>query len=450
MRVPLSWLREYVDVTLDVDELAERLTLAGLEVGAVERVGADWARDKIFVAQVVGVRPHPNADRLTLVTVDYGQGRQQEMVTGAPNVRVGDQGQKVVFAAEGARLIDGHADDGRILTLKPTRIRGVLSAGMVCSEKELGLGTSHEGILILPDDAPVGTPLADYLGDTVLDIDLTPNLARCLSIVGVAREVAALIGQTVRLPSTDWLAEGAPIAGRVEVVIEDPQLCNRYVAALIQGVSFGPSPYVMQRRLLLAGMRPINAVVDVTNYVMLEWGQPLHAFDYRRLRNRQGQTIDEAGPDGEPPAITVRRARSSETMVTLDGVHRALTPDMLVIADGVGPVAIAGVMGGLETEVTDQTTDILLESANFDFINNRRTAQALRLPSEASYRFGRGIPASLGWPAAHRAAELMRRLAGGVIADGVVDAYPVPQRKVAVEITQAEVQRILGVPLSVA
>lgn len=447
MRVPLSWLSEFVDLTVSVEELAERLTLAGLEVAAVERVGADWDRDKIFVGEVVAVRPHPHADRLTLVTVRYGEGREKEVVTGAPNLKVGDRGQKVAFATAGARLIDGHADDGRILILKPTTIRGVLSDGMVCSEKELGLGPDHSGILILPDDAPVGTPLADYLGDTVLDLDLTPNLARCLSVIGVAREVAALTGQRVRLPSTDWVAEGEPIAGQVEVEIADPDLCNRYVAALIKGVRHGPSPYRLQRRLILAGMRPISAVVDITNYVMLEWGQPLHAFDYRRLRNRRGETVDEAGPKGEPPVIIVRRARPGERIVTLDGVERALTEEMLVIADGVGPVAIAGVMGGLETEVTEATTDILLESANFDFINNRRTAQALRLPSEASYRFGRGVPASLTLPAARRAAEMMRHLAGGTIAQGVVDVYPVPQKQVTVDLTPAEVRRILGVEI---
>jgi len=447
MRVPLGWLSEYVDLTLDVEELAERLTLAGLEVAAIERVGTDWDRDKIFVGEVVAVRRHPNADRLTLVTVNYGEGRQQEVVTGAPNLQVGDSGQKVVFATTGARLIDGHADDGRILTLKPTKIRGVPSEGMVCSEKELGLGPDHSGIIILPDDAPVGKPLADYLGDTVLDLDLTPNLARCLSMIGVAREVAALTGQEVRLPSTDWVAEGAPIAGQVEVEIEDPDLCNRYVAALIGGVQIGPSPYSIQRRLMLAGMRPISALVDITNYVMLEWGQPLHAFDYHRLRNRQGQTIDEAGPEGKPPIIIVRRARPGEEIVTLDGVQRELTDDMLVIADGVGPVAIAGVMGGLETEVTEETTDILLESANFNFINNRRTAQALRLPSEASYRFGRGVPASLSLSAARRAAEMMHTLAGGTIAQGVADNYPLPQKQVMVEITPAEVLRILGIEI---
>ncbi|MBC7222845.1 MAG: phenylalanine--tRNA ligase subunit beta [Anaerolineae bacterium] len=448
MRVPLSWLAEYVDLTLDVEELAERLTLAGLEVAGIERVGADWDRDKIFVGEVVAVRPHPNADRLTLVTVRYGEGLEKEVVTGAPNLKVGDHGQKVAFAIAGARLIDGHADDGRVLTLKPTKIRGVLSDGMVCSEKELGLGPDHSGILILPDDAPVGRPLADYLGDTVLDLDLTPNLARCLSMIGVAREVAALTGQRVRLPSTDWVAEGEAIAGQVEVEIDDPDLCNRYVAALIKGVQHGPSPYRIQRRLILAGMRPISVIVDITNYVMLEWGQPLHAFDYRRLRNRQGQTVDEAGPDGEPPVIIVRRARPGERIVTLDGVARELTEEMLVIADGVGPVAIAGVMGGLDTEVTEATTDILLESANFDFISNRRTAQALRLPSEASYRFGRGVPASLSLPAARRAAEMMRQLAGGTIAQGVVDNYPVPQKQVTVHITPAEVRRILGVDLA--
>jgi phenylalanyl-tRNA synthetase beta chain len=448
MRVPLSWLKEYVDITLPVEELAERMTLAGLEVAAIEHIQVPedrptWDPEKIVVGEIVEVRSHPNADRLTLAVVDYGGDEPETVVTGAPNIKVGDAGLKAPFARRGARIYDGHVEGWKLSSLKPGKIRGIRSEAMVCSEKELGLRDAHEEVLLLPRNAPVGVPLADYLDlsriptyDVVLDLDLTPNLARCLSIIGVAREVAALTGQQLRLEEPRMLAEGPPIEGHIEIEIADPDLCSRYSATLIRGVRIGPSPYWMQRRLTLAGMRPINNIVDITNYVMLEWGQPLHAFDYRMLR---GRTDDEA------PAIIVRRAQPWEIMTTLDDIERTLTPDMLLITDPGGPVAIAGVMGGFESEVTSKTTDILLESANFDNISNRRTSQALKLPSEASQRFGRGIPASLTIPTVKRATELVRQLAGGVIAQGIADAYPVPQETVTVEITPAEVERIMGV-----
>lgn len=327
------------------------------------------------------------------------------------------------------------------MTLKPSKIRGIPSEGMVCSEKELGLSDDHEGIIILEDEAPVGTPLADYLGDTVLDIDLTPNLARCLSVIGVAREVAALTGQKARVPSPVALAEGKPIDGQIEIVIDDPDLCNRYSAMLVRDVKIGPSPRWMQRRLTMAGMRPINNVVDITNYVMLEWGQPLHAFDCDWLRPAR---------KGGPPAIIVRRAKRGEKMTTLDGVARDLTPEMLLITDGGGPVAIAGVMGGLDSEVTAKTRNVLIEAANFHAINNRRTSQSLKLPSEASYRFSRGIPATRTELAANRAAELMRALAGGAVAKGLADNYPVKQQQRTVHLRPAQVERVLGVRMETA
>jgi phenylalanyl-tRNA synthetase beta chain len=450
MRVPLSWLKEYVDITLPVEELAERITLAGLEVAAIEHVQVPddrpvWDPEKIVVGEIVEVRPHPNADRLTLAVVDYGGDEPETVVTGAPNIKVGDAGLKAPFARRGARLYDGHVDGWKLSTLKPGKIRGIRSEAMICSEKELGLRDSHEEVLLLPHDAPVGVPLANYLDlasipthDIVLDLDLTPNLARCLSIIGVAREVAALTGQQLRLEEPQMLAEGPPIEGQIEIEIADPDLCSRYSATLIRGVKIGPSPYWMQRRVNLAGMRPISNIVDITNYVMLEWGQPLHAFDYHQLRGRA---------DDGPPVIIVRRARPGEVMTTLDDVERTLTPDMLLITDPGGPIAIAGVMGGFESEVTSETADILLESANFDNISNRRTSQALKLPSEASQRFTRGIPASLTIPAAKRATELMRQFAGGVIAKGIADAYSVPQKTVTVETTPAEVERIMGVAI---
>ena len=306
----------------------------------------------------------------------------------------------------------------QIATLKGRKVRGVYSDGMVCSERELGLSDNHEGVLILEDDAPVGTPLAEYLGDQILELEILPNMARCLSVLGVAREVAALTGGRVRVPEPTMLEAGEPIAGKVRVAIADPALSRPLRGHADQRRrASGRRPGWMQRRLRLAGIRPISNVVDVTNYVMLEWGQPLHAFDYDVLVRRAKGV----------PEITVRPAYPHEVLVTLDGVARALTPERLVIADTAGPIAVAGVMGGAETEVTAATTAILLESANFHFVSIRKTTQALKLPSEASTRFGRGVPPAQAEPAARRATELIRTLAGGTVARGVADCYPTPQ-----------------------
>jgi phenylalanyl-tRNA synthetase beta chain len=441
MRVPLSWLKEFVHWDLSTEALAERLTLGGLEVKAIDKIGAEWDPTKVFVGRVVGVRQHPDADRLVLVTVDYGAGAPLEVVTGAPNLHVGDVGQKVVFATVGARLIDGHSETLRYTTLKKGKIRGVASEGMVCSEKELGISEAHEGILLLPDDAPSGQPFQAYWGDTVLDLDLTPNLARCFSIAGVAREVAALLDVSAKLPDYELLAGGAPIAGQLAIEIADTDLCPRYSAALIKNVTIAPSPQWLQRRLLLAGMRPINNIVDITNYVMLELGQPLHAFDYRLVRPR---------PGGGEPTIIVRRAQKGERMKTLDDVERAFSDDMLLITDGGGPVAVAGVMGGLESEISDATADILLESANFAFISVRRTSAECKIPSEAATRFGRGVDPELTLVALRRAAGLMQSLAGGQVAEGFADCYPRPATTKVIDFPVSEVDRLLGISLSAA
>ena len=443
MRVPISWLKEFVDIPLLIEELAERLTFAGLEVAAVERIGVPgsplpWDRERLLVGRVREVAPHPNADRLVLATVEYGTERVKTVVTGAPNLRVGDQGQKVAFALEGARLWDAYADTPQIATLKGRKVRGIYSDGMICSERELGLSDEHEGVLLLEEDAPLGVPLVDYLGDEVLELEILPNMARCLSVLGVAREVAALTGGRARVPQPTMREVGEPIAGQVRVAIADPALSARYTATLIRGLRIGPSPQWMRRRLRLAGIRPISNVVDVTNYVMLEWGQPLHAFDYDALVRRARGV----------PEITVRPAHPGEVLTTLDGVTRALTPDRLVIADSAGPVAVAGVMGGAETEVTDATTSVLLEAASFQFVSIRRTTQALKLPSEASARFGRGVPPAMAEPASRRATELIRTLAGGTIAQGMADCYPAPQAPVAVTLGTADARRILGMDVA--
>jgi phenylalanyl-tRNA synthetase beta chain len=453
MKVPLGWLRDYVDLNLPVAHLVDRLTLAGLEVAAVrvfgltppegvvvkaEDAGPVWDRDRVVVGKVLGVERHPNADRLTLVTVDYGGTEPRTVVTGAPNLQVGDRGQKVIVALSGAVLFDGHADGKVLKELKASKIRGVASDAMVCSAFELGISEEHEGIILLEDNAPVGVPLAEFMGDIVLEVDVTPNLARCLSMIGVAREVAALTGQVVRLPPVKVVAEGPPVDGKVRIDIADAKLSARYAATLIQGLTTAPAPGWMQRRLAYAGMRPISNVVDVTNFVMLEWGQPLHAFDYDRLVERAG---------GKVPAITVRLAHPGESLVTLDGVHRKLKADNLVIADAVGPVAIAGVMGGKDSEVTAATGNILLESANFDFVSVRRAMQALNLPSEASLRFSKGIHPETAAPAARRAAELMRQHAGGTVCRGLVDCYPAPLAPQVIALDMREVRRLLGIDL---
>lgn len=450
MRVPLSWLSDYVDITLPTKELTERLTLAGLEVAGVEQIGDWWDPETLVVGHVVGVSPHPDADRLVLVDVDYGGEEPQRVVTGAPNLfayREVDELPvlKVAFAREGAVLVDAYSDETPRpkKKLKASKIRGVRSAGMVCSERELGISEEHEGIILFPEDAPLGMPLKEYLHDAIIEIELTPDMARCLSVIGIAREVAALTNAALHLPKDDWQATGDDNANDyVAVEIADPDLCNRYTAVMIKDVEIGPSPAWMQQRLTQAGMRPINNIVDITNYIMLEWGQPLHAFDYDIL-------VERAERVGESkPTIIVKRATANEKFTTLDDVNRALDESMLMITDKAGSIAIAGVMGGQESEVNESTKNILLESATFEGINNRRTAAQLRLPSEASYRFARGVPATLNPLAARHAAELMREYAGGRVVPGIVDTYPVPQKEPIVYTTVSDMRRLLGMEVS--
>jgi len=454
MRVPLSWLREFVDIPVSPEALAERLTLGGLEVASIDYVGTTapelspwapeldkpvpppyipWDPERVLVGELLEVQQHPNADRLTVPLVGYGGGRSVAVVTGAPNIRPGMRGQRVALALSGARLIDGHSDTRRWLTLKPTKLRGVQSEGMLCSELELGLSDEHEGILFLPDDAPVGTPLREYLGDVVLDIDLTPNLARALSIVGVAREVAALLDVPLRLPDPVLVAEGPDIAGRARVSVENADDCPRFTLGLIEGVTVGPSPWWMQHRLRMAGMRPISNIVDVSNYVMLEWGQPTHTFDADLIVDRH---------------LIVRRARPGETLRTLDGQDRTLGPEHIAVADPSGPEGLAGVMGGAETEVSETTRNVLLEAAIWSTTAVRKTAQHFRLPSEASYRFQRGVDYELPPIAQRRALELIREIAGGTVANGIVDVYAKPWRPLHLELPASEVRRLLGVEIA--
>jgi phenylalanyl-tRNA synthetase beta chain len=453
MKLPLSWLRDYVDIKISPEELAQKLTFANLEVEEMQYIGIPrphgshatgdkpelaWERDKIFVGEILSVEQHPNADRLTLVNVAYGAAEPIKMVTGAPNIQVGKRGYKVALALEGARLFDGHQDGWKLMTLKKSKIRGIESGSMVCSEKELGLSEEHEGIILLPDDAPVGTPLVDYLGDIVFDFKINPNMARCASVIGIAREVAALTHQRLKPVPQKVVAKGAAIAGQVDVVINNPELNPRFALALLKNTTIQPSPYWMQRRLMLAGMRPINNIVDVTNYVMLETGQPLHAFDYDKLVARAGK---------KSPTIITRLAKPGEELETLDGVKRKLDPFTILVCDTKGALSLGGVMGGAESEVDAHTQNVLLEAAAWEFINIRQTMASQKLSSEASYRFSRGVHPAQAKVGLLRAIELMRELGGGQVAKGIIDKYPRKLKKIVIDLPVSEVKRQLGVEI---
>jgi phenylalanyl-tRNA synthetase beta chain len=425
MKVPLNWLQDYVDVTLPPEELARKLTLGGFEAEKVETIGGGW--DNIIVGQITAVNDHPNADRLRLATVNLGDG-EETVVCGAPNLNTGD---KIAFAQVGARLMNPY--NGEVEELKTAKIRGVTSSGMICSEKELGISDSHEGILVLAETATVGIPLADYMGDTILDLDITANRPDCLSVVGIAREVAALTGQKTHIPEIAYQETDTPIADKISIEIVDPDLCPRYSASLITDVTITDSPAWLQERLIACGQRPINNIVDITNYVMMEYGQPLHSFDYDTIAGKK---------------IIVRRAADGEEFYTLDEAERKLTQNMLVIGDGERTVAIAGVMGGLNTEVTENTTNILLEAASFNAACNHYTSNYLGLISEASTRFGRGISAGLTIPALKHATQLIAELGGGKVTKGIMDIYPGKEATPEITVTAAKTSHWLGLEVS--
>ncbi len=425
MKVPIRWLRDLVDVDWTATEIARRLTMAGLEAEGITEIGGIW--DKVYVGYVERVEPHPNADRLTLVTVTAGEHRLT-VVTGAPNIA---EHQKVALALAGARLIDGHSDEFRMITLKPSNLRGVRSEGMVCSEKELGISDEHEGIMVLDDDAPAGLPLREYMGDEVIEFEITPNLVHAFSMIGIARELGAIADKRPRLPELADLSSVTRDDALVQV--EDPDLCARYVGAIIENIRVEESPSWMQQRLIAAGVRPINNIVDVTNYVMLEWGQPLHAFDRNFLQ------------DGR---IIVRRARPGETIETLDHIARELDPDTLVIADPGRAVGMAGVMGGVNSEIRDDTETVLLEAANFNMANVRRTARGQKLRTEASARFERGIDPNLAWIAIQRSVALIQDMLPEAKVTSLADIYDHPREPVELTMPRSEIKRLLGVDFS--
>jgi phenylalanyl-tRNA synthetase beta chain len=420
MRVPLSWLADYVDLDLTPEQLADRLTRLGMEVKGIERWGADWRN--VVVGELLTVAKHPHADRLSLTTVRVGDGEPLSIVCGATNIA---PGQRVPVALPGAVLPGGRQ-------IERTEKMGEVSNGMLCSGDELHLSTDADGILILPPDAPIGHELSELYGDTVLDVDVKPNRGDALCLVGLAREVSAETGAAVRFPSADLLEAGPPAAGLFAVEVVEPDLCSRFFGRYVTGIRVGPAPDRVQMRLRAAGMRPVSNAVDASNYVMLELGKPTHAFDAATIR------------DGR---IVVRRAAAGERLETLDHVERVLDPETLVIADPTGVLAIAGVMGGASSEVSEATRDVIIESAIFDPVSIRRAGHRYGLRSEASLRFEKGQEVRLARIGGDRVAGLIASWAGGTVAPGVVDTAPEEPGETRVDFRPGRVNRLLGTTL---
>ena len=459
MKIPISWLKDFVNLDgLSVVAIARHLTMAGLEVEDIRFAGLPlpdhdthgfkvngiaWDPQTIVVAEITEVKSHPNADRLTLCELFDGS-VHHVVLTAAPNLfpykGIGPLTKpiKVAYAKEGAQIYDGHAAGLELTTLKRAKIRGIESYSMVCSEKELGISEEHDGVIILDDDAPAGMPLVDYMGDAVLELKVNPNMARNTSVLGIAREIAALTGRPFKKPVYTLATAGESIEGRVRIEIAAPALNPRFTLALIRGVTIKPSPYWVQRRLRMIGMRPISNIVDATNYTMFEIGEPLHAFDYGVLTQRAG---------GKPVVISTRNALPGEKLTTLDGAERALSESNVLVCDAKGALSLAGVMGGAESEISDATQDILLEAAAWNFINIRRTATSHALPSEASYRFSRGVHPGLAIEGLKRCLYWMAAWSGGTIAPGIVDEYPLPPHDPLVEISERDIRRALGIEI---
>ena len=424
MKFTLNWLRDYVDFDLSPEELSHRLTMSGLEVEDVIYQGEGL--DNVVSAQILELESHPNAEKLSLCRVTDGE-NTYPIVCGATNMKAGD---KVALAKIGAKLPPGPKfEDG--LKIKKAKIRGEVSEGMLCAENELGLGEESDGILILSESTDIGRPIVDVLGldDVIFEVGITPNRPDCLSVIGVAREVAALTGSTVKHPDSSINESGDDINSMATVELLDSDKCPRYSCRVIKNIKIGPSPDWLKRRLEASDIRAINNVVDITNYVLLEFGQPLHAFDYDLL---------------EDSKIVVRAAQDGEIIKTLDDVERKLTTDDLLICDGKKPVALAGVMGGANTEVSEKTQNVLLESAYFDPVTVRRTSKATGLRSESSYRFERGVDPNAVVKALDRAAELIRDLGDAEVASGRIDQYPEPIEPNEVKLSLTRANKFLG------
>ena len=435
MNVTLNWLKTYIDFDLSPSELADRLTMLGIEVESIKQLGAGL--EGVIVGSVSSIRPHPNADKLVLCQVDVGEAEELQIVCGAPNAR---EAMLAPVATIGATLPIG-------LTIKSAKLRGETSQGMLCSEKELGLSDDAAGLMELPADTPLGTPLSEALGldDVVFELEITPNRPDCLSLIGVAREIRAETGNPLKLPSGDLKESETDIQELTSVTIDAPDLCPRYAARVIQGVKVGESPAWLQQRLESVGIGVINNIVDITNFVLMEYGQPLHAFDYHKLT-----AVKYGLASCALRRIVVRRAADGEHLTTLDEVERELTADMLVIADAEKSVALAGIMGGYDSEITETTCDVLLESAYFNPSSVRATAKALGISTEASYRFERGADPGVVITALDRAAQLIAELAGGTVCEGVVDVYPRQQPLTRIQLRPERVNFVLGTTIETA
>ena len=420
MKIPLSWLKEYVDFEDTVEGLADKLTFSGVEVEGIARIGG--GAPGVVVGEVLGIEKHPNADKLTLCRVNSGGASEPTVVCGAPNVRVGG---KYPFAPAGTALPIG-------FTIEKRKVRGVYSEGMLCAEDELGISGDHSGLLELDAKWAPGTPLSEVLGplETVIEVEITPNRPDCLSLIGVAREVAALYGTKLKMPDATLTESDPAVEQATSVEVEDFTDCPRYTARVLRQVKVGPGPEWMRRRLETAGIRAINNIVDITNYVMLECGQPLHAFDQKLLAEGR---------------IVVRHPKPGERILTLDGMERALEPQMLVIADAVKPMAVAGVMGGEHSGINETTTDVLLESASFRPASVRATAKKLGMLSDASYRFSRGVDPELADFGSRRAAKLMCELAGARLLRGVMDVRSAPKKLHTVTCRPSRLEALLGI-----
>jgi phenylalanyl-tRNA synthetase beta chain len=444
MKITLNWLKQYIDFDWSPEELAERLTMLGLEVEGVHKVGGEF--DGIVIAQILTRDPVPGSDKLSVCKVNDGKG-ERVIVCGAQNHKPGD---KVPLALPGTAfpLKPGEKEP---FVIKERKVFGITSHGMMCSPQELGLPDKVDGLLILPTDAKIGQPFAEYLGrtggDVVYDLEVTPNRPDWNSVIGIAREIAAVTGNKLKIPDVDVAqpsrlakAGGTPAllcSDLVSIRIEDAELCPRYSARVVKGVKIGPSPDWLRSTLEKVGIRSINNVVDVTNYVLMETGHPLHAFDYHLI----------AKGKGGKPTIVIRRAKAGEKFKTLDNVERTLTKEMLLIADEQKGIALAGIMGGQNTEINDSTKDVLIESAYFSSTNTRRTSKALGLRSEASYRFERGADIGICDWASQRAAQLILETAGGQLAEGIVDAYPKPVEPKQIALRHHKVNELLGIEL---
>jgi phenylalanyl-tRNA synthetase beta chain len=421
MKISYNWLKEYIPLEISASELEDKLTFAGIEVEAVEELGKSLTN--IIIARIEEKEEHPNADKLSVCQVFDGKNRYQ-IVCGAPNCA---QNQKVALAPVGTVLAD--------FQIKKVKIRGIESFGMICSEKELGLSENHEGIMVLPEDAPLGESLADYLriADFCFELEITPNRPDLLGIIGIARDLSAVLNKQLRIPSIQLKESSDKIENHLHLINKAPELCRRYTARMIRGVTIKESPTWLKQRLISVGLRPINNVVDITNFVMMEFGHPLHAFDYNMIENKR---------------IVIRRAEKGEIFPALDEEKYQLQENDLVIADDKKAIALAGIIGGTNSHITETTRDVIIEAANFLYSNIRKTSSRLKIYTDSSYRFERNLADETAELVSQRAAQLILEIAGGELLNGVLDSFPNPEPKKEIILRKKKVKDILTLDLS--